>query len=175
MLQTKTKRGFTIIEVVLVLAIAGLIFMMVFIALPALQRSQRDTQRREDLSRFMSQIQQYESNNRQKVPSDQSSLTKFVQDYLNTNGDTFNDPDGNPYAAVFVGASAVQASGSQALDFNSTTNTQVVSGSGSVNAHIIYYYQNATCSGENAVKSTGNNKVAIRYKLENAGTYCQSI
>ena len=31
--------GFTIIEVVLVLAIAGLIFLMVFIALPAIQRS----------------------------------------------------------------------------------------------------------------------------------------
>ncbi|MCL2869540.1 prepilin-type N-terminal cleavage/methylation domain-containing protein, partial [Candidatus Saccharibacteria bacterium] len=36
----KTRQGFTIIEVVLVLAIAGLIFLMVFIALPALQRSQ---------------------------------------------------------------------------------------------------------------------------------------
>lgn len=40
------KSGFTIIEVVLVLAIAGLIFLMVFIALPALQRSQRDSQRK---------------------------------------------------------------------------------------------------------------------------------
>lgn len=38
--------GFTIIEVVLVLAIAGLIFMMVFIALPALQRNQRDTKKK---------------------------------------------------------------------------------------------------------------------------------
>ena len=43
---TGDKGGFTIIEVVLVLAIAGLIFLMVFIALPALQRSQRDTERR---------------------------------------------------------------------------------------------------------------------------------
>ena len=32
----QTKKAFTIIEVVLVLAIAGLIFLMVFIALPAL-------------------------------------------------------------------------------------------------------------------------------------------
>lgn len=37
--QNLTKKGFTIIEVVLVLAIAGLIFLMVFLALPALQRS----------------------------------------------------------------------------------------------------------------------------------------
>ena len=46
-----SKKGFTIIEVVLVLAIAGLIFLMVFVALPALQRSQRDTARRNDMSR----------------------------------------------------------------------------------------------------------------------------
>jgi len=46
------KRGFTIIEVVLVLAIAGLIFLMVFIALPALQRNQRDTQRKNDMGRL---------------------------------------------------------------------------------------------------------------------------
>ena len=47
---TKNKeKGFTIIEVVLVLAIAGLIFLMVFIARPALQRGQRDTQRRDDV------------------------------------------------------------------------------------------------------------------------------
>ena len=39
------KTGFTLIEVVLVLAVAGLIFLMVFLALPALQRSQRDTRK----------------------------------------------------------------------------------------------------------------------------------
>ena len=38
----KLKQGFTIIEVVLVLAIAGLIFLAIFITLPALQRAQRD-------------------------------------------------------------------------------------------------------------------------------------
>ena len=46
---TKHRKGFTIIEVVLVLAIAGLIFLMIFIAFPALQRGQRNTQRRRDL------------------------------------------------------------------------------------------------------------------------------
>ena len=56
---TKSKKGFTIIEVVLVLAIAGLIFLMVFLALPALQRSQRDTQRRDDLARFQTSIANY--------------------------------------------------------------------------------------------------------------------
>ena len=56
-----SKKGFTIIEVVLVLAIGGLIFLMVFIALPALQRSQRDTQRKDDLARFMSATIEYQN------------------------------------------------------------------------------------------------------------------
>ena len=33
------KNGFTIVEVILVLAIAGLIFMMVFMAVPSLRRT----------------------------------------------------------------------------------------------------------------------------------------
>jgi len=58
-----SKKGFTIIEVVLVLAIAGLIFLMVFVALPALQRSQRDTARRNDMSRVDTSLVQYQTNN----------------------------------------------------------------------------------------------------------------
>ena len=66
--MTKNKKGFTIIEVVLVLAIAGLIFLMVFIALPALQRSQRNTQREDDISRFLTAANDYQTNNNGKTP-----------------------------------------------------------------------------------------------------------
>lgn len=66
--QQKTK-GFTIIEVVLVLAIAGLIFLMVFTALPALQRSQRDTARKQDLSTVTTAVTNYLSNNRSTFPT----------------------------------------------------------------------------------------------------------
>ena len=76
-LPTKNKRwnsssqkpAFTIIEVVLVLAIAGLIFLMVFIALPALQRNQRDTQRKNDIGRVLTAVQKYQANNRGNMPS----------------------------------------------------------------------------------------------------------
>ena len=57
-------KGFTIIEVVLVLAIAGLIFLMVFIALPALQRGQRDQARKNDVSTVASAVNTFKSNNR---------------------------------------------------------------------------------------------------------------
>ena len=63
MLKSNKEQGFTIIEVVLVLAIAGLIFLTVFLALPALQRSQRDNARRQDVGNVVSAIQSYMSDN----------------------------------------------------------------------------------------------------------------
>lgn len=62
--QNITKKGFTIIEVVLVLAIAGLIFLMVFLALPALQRSQRDTQRKQDVAMVVTALHNWKANNK---------------------------------------------------------------------------------------------------------------
>lgn len=47
---SKTQEGFTIIEVLIVLAIAGLIMLIVFLAVPALQRNSRNTQRSNDAS-----------------------------------------------------------------------------------------------------------------------------
>lgn len=44
----KKSEGFTIIEVLIVLAIAGLIMLIVFLAVPALQRNSRNTQRTND-------------------------------------------------------------------------------------------------------------------------------
>ena len=52
---------------------------MVFIALPALQRSQRDTQRKNDLSRTLTAVQSYQSNNRGQLPTDWGRL---VNSYL---------------------------------------------------------------------------------------------
>ena len=77
-IQTK-KEGFTIIEVVLVLAIAGLIFLMVFIALPALQRNQRDTARKSDVSTVSSAVSSYTGNNRGDYPT-AAQLQDYVTD-----------------------------------------------------------------------------------------------
>ena len=62
-------RGFTIIEVFLFLSIAGVIFLMVFLGLPALQRSQRDTARKQDYSTIASAIQTYKANNKGEFPT----------------------------------------------------------------------------------------------------------
>lgn len=80
--QELKQKGFTIIEVVLVLAIAALIFLMVFIALPALQRNQRDTARKQELGKVISAITTYQSNNKGKSPTtsaeDLDAFAKYV-------------------------------------------------------------------------------------------------
>lgn len=96
----KSKKGFTIIEVVLVLAIAGLIFLMVFIALPALQRSQRNTQRRDDYSMLVTAINSYLSSNNGKIGNlAGGAASKQLQPerWVNSSG---LDPSGNPYEVI---------------------------------------------------------------------------
>lgn len=68
-LKKTDSKGFTIIEVMIVLAIAGLILLIVFLAVPALQRNSRNTQRKADSAHIGSLIGEYESNNNGKVPA----------------------------------------------------------------------------------------------------------
>jgi prepilin-type N-terminal cleavage/methylation domain-containing protein len=59
---SKENKGFTIIEVLIVLAIAGLIMLIVFLAVPALQRNARNTQRTSDASLFAAAVGECLSN-----------------------------------------------------------------------------------------------------------------
>ena len=150
MITQQNKKGFTIIEVVLVLAIAGLIFLMVFVALPALQRGQRDSQRRSDISRFMSQINSYQTNNGGRVPAaDKDAIGKFLDNYMKRGSGEFVDPQSGDNYTVGFDKEAPSTS------------------------HITYATQ-AKCNGEEFT-SAGLKKraVAVRIKLEGSGIYCQ--
>lgn len=83
----RKQKGFTIIEVVLVLAIAGLIFLIVFLALPQLQKSRRDTQRRNDAGRMISALESYASSNDGAYPA-LADVSTAISNY----GGTFKDP-----------------------------------------------------------------------------------
>jgi prepilin-type N-terminal cleavage/methylation domain-containing protein len=71
-MQINTKfrdsSGFTIIEVLIVLAIAGLILIFVLLAAPALQRSSRNTQRKHDAASAGSAVAHFISDNGGTVP-----------------------------------------------------------------------------------------------------------
>lgn len=61
--------GFTIIEVLIVLAIAGLIMLIVFLAVPQLQRNSRNTQRKNDAAAMLTAVGEYTSNNNGNAPT----------------------------------------------------------------------------------------------------------
>lgn len=144
--------GFTIIEVVLVLAIAGLIFIIVFVALPQLQKTRRDTQRKNDVGRVIGYVTQYAANNGGMVPSDDPSLAAFNANYL-TNANQLKDPSsGQTYQMKWWGDDPPNEFG------------------------YLYYNHQATCtSGHLTVNSSlySRNQIAVAIKLEN-GTYCQA-
>lgn len=65
----KRNDGFTIIEVLIVLAIAGLIMLIVFLAVPALQRNARNTSRKSDAASLGSAFAEYVNNNDGQIPA----------------------------------------------------------------------------------------------------------
>ena len=110
------KKAFTIIEVVLVLAIAGLIFLMVFVALPALQRSQRNTQRKEDMARIAARIQEFMNRNHGILNDDfakrnnrheRGFIVSFYDVYMEP-AESYTDPStGNKYVPALWNQSVV--------------------------------------------------------------------
>ena len=158
----KRDSGFTIIEVIIVLAIAALIMLVVFLAVPALQRSQRNNARKTDVNRFSASIIGFVASNNNAAPTT-SNLATIITDVGKMGG--YPDPLLNG-AAVAANNSLSLVSGVQAALATTLTNAvQIVTG--------------AKCSAAGAtVASTG--QIAIQYTLETsaAGTstvWCQNI
>jgi prepilin-type N-terminal cleavage/methylation domain-containing protein len=61
-LKNRKQEGFTIIEVLIVLAIAGLIILIVLLAVPALQRNGRNTATKNDASALAGAVSEFKSN-----------------------------------------------------------------------------------------------------------------
>ncbi len=157
-IPTSRAHGFTIIEVVLVLAIAGLIFIVVFLALPALQRGQRDTQRKQDIGRFMSQITAYQTNNGGNLPSSYAVTSNFVTGYL-TNNQTFTDP-------------------STGSTYNITTPVPTATAAAPTVGQL-FVYISANCVGTNTsgvapLATTNNRVVAVVVFQEQGGLTCRT-
>lgn len=128
---TKSKQGFTIIEVVLVLAIAALIFLMIFVALPALQRGQANTARKNDVGSIATAISNYRSNTNGKLPTASADIDKYINDLAQVDSTSIGfasgagtltaDESGLDKAKIFVkakcstdGQAAVSGTGRQA-------------------------------------------------------------
>lgn len=77
-IQKRKDSGFTIVEVMIVLAIAGLVILIVFLAVPALQRNSRNTQRKSDVSTLLGAVNEYRSNNNGRNPTTVAQVTALA-------------------------------------------------------------------------------------------------
>ncbi len=170
--KQKVKQGFTIIEVVLVLAVAGLIFLMVFVALPALQRNQRDTQRRQDYGDLSSAISGYMSSNG-SLPA--AGTTLAADKYINKDG---LDPNRNEYTIIVC-----QATTGSSVKCSSTDTATTISApeeTGDNGGNEVYVVTYADCSGTDTNGAAQPNYInsgrafVIYGYMESTGTYCQA-
>ncbi len=180
----KNKKGFTIIEVVLVLAIGGLIFLMVFVALPSLQRSQRNTQRREDIDRMYAAIIEYQKHNSGNLPFNKNKFdTNFATRYIDSScvyggrgndsvagygsivyldcGEAFTDPDGSAYSiGIAHGGNQNQFLGDEQKWGRN---------------HVIYVASKTKCGAkEDSIQAaTGSRDFVVAMTLEGGQIYCK--
>ncbi len=151
----KLNEGFTIIEVLIVLAIAGLILLIVFLAVPALQRSNRNTGRRSEAARLASASANFTTNNNGATPSVAADITAVI-----TDAGTLQQFSGlavaSPLGTAAAGKMSLIAAGFTSPQAAITVNgTQLVVG--------------GKCGTAGAVVTGTTRQMALQYTLEDAG------
>lgn len=143
----KDQKGFTIIEVMIVLVIAAVILLIVFLAVPALQRNSRNTQRKEDVANLLAGANEYSSNASGAMPTTVAQVTD------------------NANVGFYTAAGAVTLTSNAAA--NLTNNLSV---------DAVRIVTDAKCSGTNAVASTRSIAILYKVESGNgSGVFaCQA-
>ena len=137
----KRNEGFTIIEVMIVLAIAGLIMLIVFLAVPALQRNSRNTQRSNDASRIAGAVSECAGN-------ENGRLTNCV---TAANLDPYIDFSANQQLAGLGTASLTAAQITTSVKCNAAGTGTETSG----NRSFVVLYQQETRTGGGVPRCVG--------------------
>lgn len=137
--------GFTIIETLIVIAVAGLILLMVFEAIPTLQRNSRNNARKQDVQAILGAVSHWELNNSGTLPPSPTTTTNFLQYTRLTSYDALND----------VTVVALSAGGSASNQTN-------------VDKLTVYNHQKCTSAGTASSQGAGYYDVVAMYALETA-------
>lgn len=163
-LKSKKSKGFTIIEVLIVLAIAGLIMLIVFLAVPALQRNANNTKRTNDVASILGAISEYVNNNNGSMPTTaaaDASGVLTISGAVGTNSTTAN----LGYYRMSGATSPVSLSTSPGATNTTTINTVVI-------------YTGANCNSAGTLAQTGasvpSRSVAANYTLEADSKQCKA-
>jgi prepilin-type N-terminal cleavage/methylation domain-containing protein len=162
--KRNNQNGFTIIEVLIVLAIAGLILLVVFLAVPALQRNAHNTTKKSDVASLLGGMTEYATNNSGALPAPQGA--------------------GGAGPKYTIGVASGGAAGINAVDVKlgnydgtgvSIVNTAPPAAPTAPAVDSVVIYEKATCQG-NIPTATGATarSFAAFYQLEGGATQCSS-
>ena len=135
-LSLKNHEGFTIIEVVIVLAIAALIIVIVLLAVAGLQRSQRTKAMQDAAGRLLSQVVNYESDNGGQFTIDGSAGHTLDGTAYITNAKI---PTTIPTASVTYGNSVAAAATTMRYG-GGPCNTNTTASAGSATSFAVSYW-----------------------------------
>ena len=145
----KDKKGFTLIEVVIVLAIAALILVIVFLAVQGAQKSQRDNAAKQGASRAIAAAQNFLSDNNGTVATFTAPASGCDLDGVTACGDF------GKYFTGVVGHAGLKFRYGTVTPVNASSSPQVSFGQ--------------TCSTTGAMTSTGSTtSIAVVYWSESA-------
>jgi prepilin-type N-terminal cleavage/methylation domain-containing protein len=160
--------GFTIIEVLIVLAIAALILLVVFLAVPNLQRSQRNSGRKAEAERFSANITDFVGNNQGALPLTTSDITS-IQNNFGTFGYIFKALASGPGVTTIPAlSSCVIAQGKITLCVAGAN----LGSLGSISADAILVADGAKCGSSSiAMTLTAGSvtNIAVVYTTESVG------
>lgn len=158
----KKISGFTIIEVMIVLAVAGVIMLIVLLTVPGLQRNSRNTQRRSDATHMVSLINEFATNNNGSLPasvcfsgcSGATTLDLSKEHFsLLTWGGTTNTTFS---LGAFASAPTLSTSNDQAYVYSGATcNGNTITAGGGARSFVVYYGAE-TSSGASAPQCVGS-------------------
>lgn len=152
------SKGFTIIEVLIVLAIAGLILLVVFLAVPALNRNSRNTQRNTDVANILGAVNEFVNNNNGTLPTGAS-----VADGVLTLTGPAGTNDTTTKVGYYKNAGNITLPGGAIPAANGTDTNNVV------------IYTGAECNSFGTIAVSGPSRgVAINYTLEANAKQCKS-
>lgn len=159
--KIKNNKGFTIIEIMIVLAIAGLILLIVFLAVPALQRNARNTQRKNDVSNIIAGINTATSNNNGQLPQGLSGSGTL--DWLDGSGNTLAESK----VGYYTGPSVTSSPKPSDVFFDNADSGKSVGFTGTItsNDDYVWIIPGDTCNGSNAVGGASRG-VAVLYVIE---------
>lgn len=174
--QSAWQRGFTVVEIMIVLAVAGLILLVVLLAIPALERSSQNNQRRQDVQQILAAVSHYELNNGGNMPSSSAPLSSGDLSKL-----TYYTPlvaNKSPQYSDASGSQCVPGSATRPLivfcvagDWTDTpSQAPSASGNGSPDVDTVYVYNHQVCDSNNPGFSTRNgagyNSVVALYTIQ---------